>query len=186
MLIGATGTLRSGKGELVEYLRRRGFAHYSVSEFITEEVIRRGLLVNRDTMRDVANYLRANFGVACIFDILYARALEVGHTAIIIESLRALGEVHRTKELGGIVIGVDADPLIRFRRALACRSVKDHVTYEEFCAQERAETNEGDSSKQNLPGCLREADYVLMNNGTLAELESQFEGAMKKILARAG
>lgn len=185
IIIGGTGTLRAGKGELVEYLRRKGFAHYSVSEFITEEVIRRGLLVNRDTMRNVANDLRANFGAAHIIEVLYVRALEAGEEAIIIESLRSLGEVQRIKEFGGIIIGVDADPLIRFHRALACGSVKDNVTYEEFCAQERAEINEGDPFKQNLSGCLRAADFVLTNNGTLEEFKLQFEAVMKEVEARA-
>jgi len=185
ILIGGTGTLRSGKGELVEYLRRKGFAHYSVSTFITKEVVNRGLPVNRDTMRDVANHLRAKFGAGYIFDALYACAFEAKHESVIIESLRTLAEVLRVKDLGGIVIGIDADPLVRFRRALACGSVKDVVTYEEFCAQERAEINEGDLFKQNLPGCLREAHYVLMNNGTLEELESNFEKVMEKIKARA-
>ncbi len=184
IIVGGTGTFRAGKGELQKFLCKRAFKHYSVSDFIAEVVISRKLPVNRNTMRDVANELRYKFGTTCIINSLIARAVNAGHQKIYIESLRALGEVRRIKELGGIVIGIDADPLLRFCRALACRSVKDHVTYEEFSAQERAETN-NDPFKQNLPGCLKEADYVLLNNGTRKELESQIEIIMEKILARA-
>ena len=42
--IGITGTLGAGKGTIVDYLvKNRGFVHYSVRAFITEEIKRRGL-----------------------------------------------------------------------------------------------------------------------------------------------
>ena len=58
--IGITGTLGAGKGTIVDYLvKSRGFEHYSVRAFITEEIKRRGLPVNRDSMTQVGNDLRA-------------------------------------------------------------------------------------------------------------------------------
>ena len=72
IIIGITGTLGAGKGSVVSYLRYwKQFVHYSVSGFISEEIARRGLTGNRDTMRSVANDLRAQYGVTMV----YARAL---------------------------------------------------------------------------------------------------------------
>ena len=46
--IGITGTLGAGKGTIVDYLvKNRGFVHYSVRAFITEEIKKRGMEVNR-------------------------------------------------------------------------------------------------------------------------------------------
>ena len=46
--IGITGTLGAGKGTIVDYLiQHRGFVHFSVRAFITEEINRRGREVNR-------------------------------------------------------------------------------------------------------------------------------------------
>ncbi|MCR4333886.1 MAG: hypothetical protein NUV60_02640 [Patescibacteria group bacterium] len=92
-----------------------------MSGFITEEIVRRGLVVNRDSMITVANDLRATFGITYIIDTLYACAREDADGAII-ESLRAVGEVRRIKELGGLVIGVEADRWMRYCRVCRRRS----------------------------------------------------------------
>ncbi|MBQ4206222.1 MAG: AAA family ATPase, partial [Bacteroidales bacterium] len=60
-IIGITGTLGAGKGTIVEYLiEKKGYVHYSVRAFLAEEIKRRGMEVNRDTLTMVANELRAN------------------------------------------------------------------------------------------------------------------------------
>ena len=60
-IIGITGTIGAGKGTIVDYLvKEKGYVHYSVREFLAEEVKRRGLEVNRDTLTEVGNDLRAN------------------------------------------------------------------------------------------------------------------------------
>lgn len=47
---------------MVEYLvEKLGFVHYSVSDVLTEELLAKGQEVNRDTMRAMANHLRAEF-----------------------------------------------------------------------------------------------------------------------------
>jgi dephospho-CoA kinase len=127
MIVGITGSFGAGKGAVVDYLvQEKGFKNYSASGFITEEIVRRQMPVNRDSMIVVANDLRAKFGPTFIIDSLYERAKDHGKNSII-ESLRAIAEVQRIKELGGIVLGIDADPQIRYERAFARGSEKDHV-----------------------------------------------------------
>jgi dephospho-CoA kinase len=180
MIIGITGSFGAGKGVVVGYLaKQKNFTHYSASGFITEEVVRRGLPVNRDSMVSVANELRAAHGPAYIIETLYARARAKGGN-VAIESLRALAEVRKIKELGGFVIGVDADPKLRYQRAFERRSEKDNVSFEKWLEQERSESNPDDPTKQDIFGALNESDVVVTNNGSVEELFSQVDAALAK------
>ena len=82
--IGITGTLGAGKGTIVDYLvKEKGFVHFSVRDFITKEIERRGLPVNRDTMTLVGNDLRATHSPSYITEALYAEAQLSGKNCII-------------------------------------------------------------------------------------------------------
>lgn len=180
MIIGIAGSFGAGKGAVVEYLVGvKGFTHYSASAFITEEVIRRGLPVNRDSMILIGNALRAERGPSYILEALYERAVQHGGDAVI-ESLRALAEVRRMKELSGIVLGVDAEPKLRYERAFLRKSEKDNVSFEKWQEQEREESNPDDPTKQNIFGALREADYIILNNGTLEALHQNIDAFLEQ------
>lgn len=181
MIIGIAGSFGAGKGAVVEYLVHQcGFKHYSASGFITEELLRSHVAVNRDSMIRVGNELRAQFGPAYIVETLYAKAVEQGGDAVI-ESLRVVAEVKRIKELGGIVIGIDADPAVRYKRAFGRGSEKDHVTFEEWLMQEKQESNPTDPTKQHIFGALKESDYIILNNGTKEELHKEIEKIFEKL-----
>lgn len=184
MIIGITGSFGAGKGVVVDYLvKNKGFKHYSARDFIFEEARRRGLDTNlgREVTIPLANELRAGHGPAYIVESLYARAKAAGGSAVI-ESLRATAEVRKLKELGAFVLGVDAEPQIRYERAAKRGSETDHVTYEEWLDQERRETNPGDPTKQDIFGALKESDAVVLNNGTPEELYAQVESALEKVV----
>ncbi len=175
MILGLAGSFAAGKGTVVEYLvEQKHFVHFSASGFITEEIMRRGLPVNRDSMIVVANEMRKNHGSSHIIDSLYERAKNNGGS-VIIESLRAVAEVRRIQELGGVVLGIDADPKVRFVRAISRKSDKDNVTFEHWLAQEKAESNTDDDTKQNIFGALALADHTIMNDGTIEELQIKIE-----------
>ncbi len=181
MIIGITGSFGSGKGAVVDYLTQNlHFKHHSASGLITEEIVRRGLPVNRDSMIIVSNDLRKANGPAYIIDSLYKRAQEAGGDTVI-ESLRAVAEVEKIKELGGKVIGVDANSKLRYERAFKRGSEKDNVSYEKFLSQEKAESNPNDPTKQNIFAALKESDFIVTNNGTLEELHAQIDEVLKQV-----
>lgn len=181
MIIGIAGSFGSGKGAVVDYLvTNEGFKHFSASGLITDEIKRRGLPVNRDTMTVVANDLRKLHGPAYLMEEMYRLASEEGGDAVL-ESLRAVAEAQKVKELGGTVIGVDADSKIRYERAVKRGSEKDNVSYEKFLEQERAESNPDDPTKQDVFSVLKESDFIVTNNGTLEELHAQIDEVLKQI-----
>jgi dephospho-CoA kinase len=182
MIIGITGTLGAGKGTVMEHLvSRYRFAHFSARQFIADEVRRRGLPVNRDTLADVANDLRATRGQGHIIRELYGLAKAAGRHAVF-ESVRTPGEVGWLKRQGDFrLFAVDADPRIRYERIRARGSDTDHVTFEEFLEDEAREMHSDDPTHQNIAACMRQADHTFLNNGTVDELHRQVDAVMAQL-----
>jgi dephospho-CoA kinase len=197
IIIGITGTNGSGKGTAVEYLRKRlSFNYYSVREFLTKEIKKRKLPVNRDSMRVVANELREKFGPSYVTDQLLEKALKRGGSAII-ESIRNPGEIKsmrtiavdrsksRKKPIHFILLAVDATTENRYKRIEKRGSTTDSVTFEKFQTQDHAEATSTSEFKQNLFACRDMADLVLENNGSKYQLEqkiNQFISTIKSLL----
>ncbi len=94
----------------------------------------------------------------------------------IIESIRALGEVEVLKGKENFhLFAIDADPKIRYERAVLRWSETDKVSYDEFINNEEREMNNTDPSKQNIAKCMQLADYLFINNWTIEELNTQIE-----------
>ena len=128
MIIGITGTLGAGKGAIVNYLIGRRFKHYSVRAFLTEEILRRGLEVNRDNMVSVGNDLRAKFGPSYIVEQLYLQAIKAGGNSVI-ESIRCPGEVGALRKKEKFVLfAVDADIEVRYSRIVGRASATDNIS----------------------------------------------------------
>lgn len=179
-ILAITGTLGSGKGTVVDYLvQRYGFTHYSVPSYIREEVAHRGLPDNRDSMHLVGNALRAENSPSFIVDQLYERAIANVSPAVI-ESIRSVGEATslKTKPNPVFMLAIDADPTIRYERVSLRKSYKDSVSFEKFIEDEAREMNDPDPNGMNIAGCIKLADTLIMNNGTIEELQQKIEKTM--------
>jgi len=176
IIIGITGTLGAGKGAIVEYLTKSmGFVHFSVRGFLINEIKKRGLPENRDSMVVIANELRAKNSPSYITDQLFSQAFKTGKNAVI-ESIRTPGEVESLKLKGQFYLfAIDADPKIRFERIKKRNSVTDQISFEIFLENEKREMFSKDPNKQNLAECREMADYVFDNNGTIEELNKRID-----------
>lgn len=181
--IGITGTLGSGKGTIVDYLvRQKGFTHFSVREFLLNEIRERQLPENRDSMVIVANELRKQNSPSFITDQLYEKSLIQNKNAII-ESIRTPGEAESLRSKGEFYLfAVDADPKIRFERIKLRNSETDHIDFDTFIANEKREMTATDPNKQNLKKCREMADFVFYNDGSRDDLKQAVEQVIKKII----
>ncbi len=179
-IIGITGTLGAGKGTVVEYLKQKGFQHYSARAFLFEEVDRRGMPRDRDSLNEVGEDLRAKHGAAYVVESLYDRAAGSGENAII-ESIRTTGEVDALKAKGGILIGVDANPKTRYERVVKRGSETDQISFEKFIADEEREAKGDDPSRMNIKSCMRRANYAVKNDGSIHDLYRQLDEVLGKV-----
>ncbi len=177
MIIGITGTNGAGKGTVVEYLKEKGFTHYSNSELIIEEIKRRGMPINRDNTRIVANDLRKLHGPAYLVQTNYARAVAAGGDSII-EALRTIGEAQFLKERAVSIIAVDANRQLRYDRIVKRSSALDQVSFEHFCTQEDREMSGTDAWDMNIIGVIKMADVTIHNDGSPEDLHRQTGDAL--------
>jgi dephospho-CoA kinase len=175
MIVGLTGSFGAGKGWVADYLvAHKGFAHFSARTFIIAEITKRGMPINRDSMIEVANGLRKDHGPTYIFEQLVAMATAHGGDCVV-ESIRAVAEAKYLKEQGGIVLGIDAPPLIRYERIKKRGNETDDVTFEQWRDQEIRESNPDDPTKQDIFGALKISDTIINNDGDEAALRASID-----------
>ena len=180
MLIGITGTNGSGKGTVEEYLvMKKGFSHYSARMFLVEEVTKRGMRQNRESMREVANALRKEHGPSYLMERLYEMAKD--EPKAVLGSVRTIGEAEFLKSKGVHLFAVDADRKLRHERIVARGADGDALSYEEFCTQEDQEMASPDPWDMNVFGVMQISDAKIENNGTVEELHQAVDQALAGI-----
>ncbi|VAW33046.1 hypothetical protein MNBD_CPR01-558 [hydrothermal vent metagenome] len=180
MIIGITGTNGAGKGTVVDYLLQKGFTHYSARAFLIEEINKRGMPVDRSSMREVANDLRKTHTPSYVIEQLFIQA-QADKADAVIESVRTIGEAEFLKENGAILLAIDADRSIRYKRTIARGSETDRVDFDTWVMQEEREWNNTDVHDMNVPAVMKMANTTIINNGTLDELSTQMDLLMKDI-----
>jgi dephospho-CoA kinase len=182
MIIGITGTDGAGKGTVVRYLvDQKGFTHYSSRKHILEEIEKQGLETDRNQMRLTGNELRETFGNDVIVSKSLVQMEQDGVEHAVIESLRTVAEAETLKREGGILLAVDADQALRFQRVQERRSETDKVSFEEFVAHENLESDDPNPHGMQKKRVVEMADYTILNNGSLTELEKQTEEVLAAI-----
>jgi len=184
MIFAITGTIGAGKNEIVRYLvEQYGYKHYSFREYLSSLVLEKGLPLNRDSMRTIANELREQFGGGYIIDLFIQKAGQEGGNAVI-ESIRAPIEAdYIASRKDTVLLAVDAPIEVRYERIQKRASSTDQVTFAEFKQQEDTEMQNEDPTKQNLHYCIGKTlpQFRLDNSGTPEELHKKIEAILNTL-----
>lgn len=172
MIIGLTGGNCSGKGEIVKYFEKKGFQVLSLSDCLRKEANKRNLPHSREILTGLGNELRKKHGSG----ILAKRVIKKMKTDnVIIDSIRNPGEINELRKLKNFfLLGVKAPLKIRFLRSIKRSRTGDMRTLYKFKKQE-AEENRNKKTNQQLKECMRLADRVILNNGTILDLHRKID-----------
>lgn len=183
MIIGLTGKNGSGKTEVCGYLKSRGFAYRSLSDEIRNEIRRRGKEIDREILIEVGNALRSDFGPGILAERI-VQDLEDDQNYVI-DSIRNPTEVEVLRRKGNFtLLGIDADPKIRFSRSKERGRENAARTLEQFMEEERKELDSQNPTQQQLNATGRLADLTVPNNGTLEELHKNLDEILSPLMSR--
>lgn len=180
VIIGIAGTIGAGKGTVVEYLKSKGFAHYSSSGILKEILQERGLPQTRVYMSPLADELMQKYPGG-VLSLSHEKAQKEDKKDYVLEAIHRPSEADYVRSIGGVVWGVDADLKTRYERMTKRREgAKDDVTFEQFVADAKRE-DDGHGAGNNIRAVLQDASVVLANDGTPEELYVQIENALKQV-----
>jgi dephospho-CoA kinase len=190
-VIGVAGTAGAGKDTVAELLCRlfgmQNLSSGDVVRVITRHVYHLPHDYNpvRDQLYEVANYLRNEINPATTVKLCILQAQAMHIPRVVLSGLRSMGEAEAIRDAGGIIIGVDADPRIRYERIYArARDAESQKTMEEFLQQDEYE-NRGLSDSgpgRGIRSIIESADLVIANAGTLEELELELKNSVAPLL----
>lgn len=192
-IVGLSGTNGSGKDTVAIMLAERyGFLHVSATDMFIGELNARKWPMDREHKSRLSSEWRRQYGMGVLVDKALGlfNADPQKYKGMVVGSLRHPGEVNRIKELGGIVIWVDAEPTTRYNRiqkSLAQRNQthsEQGKTFDEFIAEEKKEMQQsGDEATLNMSAVKNLADIFLMNNQDDIEIfKATAEASLKNFL----
>lgn len=170
-LIGLTGTNGSGKGEAAAYLGKKGYSYFSLSDVIRDALRKNGKEDSRDNLIEKGNELRKKYGP----DILARMVLKRVKGKAVIDSIRNPSEVeYLRKKKKFILLAIDAPVELRYERVKQRGRQESVSTLEEFIKKEKEEMTDSEKGQQ-LHSCMKMADFVITNDGTLEDFYLKLE-----------
>lgn len=181
MIIGLTGRNASGKGEVVEFLEKRSFTAYSLSDILREELKKQKKPITRENLLQIGRRLRQKYGPTILAERILKKIRNDCH--YVVDSFRNPAEVDTLRKHGNFVLlAVKADPAVRFSRIKKRARESDPQTYRKFLKIENEELQSNSSSGQDLMACEKLADYSLTNNSSLEALHKNLGNLLSKLL----
>jgi len=175
-VIAILGMPGAGKGIASEAARRLGLEVLVLGDVIREETERRGLEPTPENVGSVMLQVRRDEGPAVVVRRLVPKIEASGSQTLIVEGIRSEDEVQELRSKYDVVtVGIHASPKTRFQRLLARGRSDDPKTWNTFYERDSRELNVG------LCRVIALADILLLNEGTIEELQSSFRAAMRKL-----
>jgi len=170
-LIGLTGTNGAGKGEVAAFFRKKGYAYFSLSDLIRDELKKKGKEVSRDNLIKMGNLLREKSGR----DILARLIIKKIKGKAVIDSIRNPKEVeYLRRQKNFILLSIDAPVELRYERVKKRGRAESASNLQEFIEKEAEEMTNLKKSQQ-LQNCMRLADFKIKNNDTIESLYQKLE-----------
>jgi dephospho-CoA kinase len=175
-VIAISGMPGAGKGVLSEVGKELGLDVFVLGDVIREETERRGLEPTPQNMGSVMLSLRASEGPAVVARRLLPRIEGAHSSTVIVEGVRSVHELNEFKSKYEVtLVAVHASTRTRFGRLRSRSRSDDSKDWAIFQERDLRELKVG------LGDVLALADVVLVNEGTVLELQSAFRRELAKL-----
>lgn len=186
IIVGVVGMPGAGKTTATSYLQKKGFIRIILSDFIKEELVRKGVeVIDRVALQNYGNKMRRDKGPQILAELAYKRIRKNKEKEKkgVIDGIRNAYEIEYLKKKGNFyLIGITAIAQSRYTR-LKTRKIRPITCkYREFLAQEKRELTLGTNTYGlRVKDCLKKADYKVINNGTTRNLYKQIDEILDSI-----
>jgi dephospho-CoA kinase len=174
-LVGMAG---AGKSEAARLFTDNGFTKIRFGDITDEEIKRRGLVLNEENERSVREGFRKEHGMAAYAILNLPRIDEARKgSPVIIDGLYSWEEYVVLKKHFGddfFVVAVYSSPQTRYRRL-------EHRTIRPLTNAEAAGRDEAEIVKINKGGPIALADFTIINEGSLEDLQKEVAKALSFI-----
>lgn len=185
-IVGLTG---SGKSEVADKFVEQGYAYLRFGQVTLDEVKRRGLEPNEKNERPIREEFRKKYGMAA-FAILNIPKIDEFLSQgknVLIDGLYSWSEYKELKNKYGdqlTVVAVYASPQTRYSRTEHRRSrykEDPKMKYRSFSPREAKSRDYAEIENIEKAGPIAMANYTIVNEGSLDELNKQIDEVLKKI-----
>jgi dephospho-CoA kinase len=169
----------SGKDTVGKYLKKEyGFAHVVTGQLVRDYIAENHLgEPTRELMIKAGTDARAKFGA----DYFLQVGLASDADRLVLDGVRAMGEVTAVREAGGKVLAVEASIEKRFEWAKGRGRTSDEATFEDFMKHEQMQSTSATENGQSVNEVISRADYVITNDGDLSDLFTKVDVLMAQI-----
>jgi dephospho-CoA kinase len=171
-IVSIVGMAGSGKSEVAGVFERNGFKKIRFGDITDEEIKKRGLELDEENERHVRQQLRKEHGMAAYAKLNLPKIDALLKSSdVVVDGLYSWEEYTLLKSRYGgnfHVVAIWASPKTRYGR-LAKRLVRP-LTPEEAASRDVAEVE-----NTNKGGPIAMADFAIMNESSLGDLEKETE-----------
>ncbi len=189
---GIVGQIASGKGEAVKiFTEQYGFVSFNLSSILHAILENKGVHeFTRKDLQDLGDQLRKREGngvlakkaVKKLNNFQFSRSnVQRKNINIIIEGIRNPAEVDYLRTLPNFtLIALKARKKIRYQRLIKRKKPWDPKTWDEFIVIDRRDKGLHEKKHgQQVAECVKMADIVLQNNGSVLSLKREIEKLME-------
>ena len=182
IIIGLTGENCAGKGTVADYLAKKGFYYYSLSDAIREELAKEGKEITREALIAKGNQLRQNFGADVLAKRIIAKLQKDRN--YVVDSIRNPAEARALLATGKTtLVYVTAPAEKRFERMKARKREGDPRSFEAFRIIDSMEIDGKDEFGQRLAEVFSLATKKMENDSDFADLYAQADEILSEISA---
>jgi dephospho-CoA kinase len=177
-IVAVVGMAGAGKSEAAAVFVKKGFTRIRFGDVTDDELKKQGLAVNEENERKTREELRARYGMGA-YAVLNSNRIDLAAktSPVVIDGLYSWEEYLSLKEYYGekfLVVAIWASPEVRYAR-LAQRPVRPLTTEEAFSRDQAELVN------LNKGGPIAMADYTILNEGSLKNLEKETRKVIGKV-----